>query len=112
MLFEFSLNHKPYKLDRLLSDTATTTVRSSLIKKLEEYKLAHPAKEITTACDTIIEDISSNVIRDAMPEYVTSSELTLLRAVIAERCKQIQKEPLQETIKKLAPFIEIEQSIF
>lgn len=111
-LFNWGLNHQPYIIDKLLVDTPKDSIENALIKRLQMFKIAHPQQDLCDACDTIIKAINTFSIRKALPEWATFSELKLLQAVIAERIKQDPKEPIQHTLDKLSPFLEIQDNLF
>lgn len=112
ILFDFGLNHTPYVLDRLLSDQPRNVTENALIKRLQEYRMAHPQEQIRNACDTLIEDLRTNSMRNAMPEYANNSELKLLQLLIERRIKQNPKEPIQSTVDAVEPYLDIIDSIF
>lgn len=112
VLFNWGLNHVPFVLDRLLSDAPKNATEDALVKRLKFFKMVHPDSDLCAACDTIIEAVQSFSIRNALPEWASISELRLLQAVIAERMKQQPKEPIQQTLDKLTPLLEIQNEIF
>lgn len=90
VLFEYSTNDKGYSLDRLLTDTPQDRTISSLEKKLNCFKLAHPKKKIVQACEVLIEELHNITIRNSLPDFYLQNEALLLQCLIERRMKQSQ----------------------
>lgn len=114
ILFEFNLDHKPYVLDRLMSEAPKDSSVNSLLRKLEEYRLLHTMGDASQihACDVLIAAIKQLNIRHDLPDFFDKNEATLLQMLINERIKQNPKEPLQDSIDKLQSFFEIQDNLF
>lgn len=112
VLFEFNLQHQPYVLDRLMSSAPKDAAECALLKKLRLYRITTTDDEARKACDVLIAQLEHSSLRRTMPDYYDKTEAQLLQALISERMKQNPKEPLQKTLDRLAPFFDIQNTIF
>lgn len=112
VLFDFGSNHTCYCLDRLLTSQTHKEVESALLKRLREYKLRHASEDIRNACDVLIESLTTESVRNSMPEWADRTEALLLQQLIKMRMTQLQKEPLQTSINKISSLLDLQNELF
>lgn len=112
VLFNFALNHQVYKLDVLASSTPVPQSIDVLARKLREYRIAHPQRDVQQACDVLLAMLDTEAAKKALPYAATEDDAKLYQHLIALRIKQNPKEPLSESIATAQAMIEIERNLF
>lgn len=112
VLFEFNLDHAPYKLDVLAGDAPKPKTIDALAKRLTEYRMAHPTDEIRHACDVLLKQLAKEALTSSLPYDANSSERALLQLLISRRMAQATKEPLTESIKAVQALLSMPDTIF
>ena len=112
VLFDFGLNHKPYVLDRLLADAPKNTAEQSLLKKLQQFRIVHPEKELIQACDVLIKELEQLAIRHTLPNYYDRTEAQLLQLLINRRLSMHDSETFQQSIQAIQGMLDVQEALF
>lgn len=112
VLFRFNLNHRPYKLDTLLSDNRPPAEIDQLKARLERYRMLHVDPSVCHACDVILQTLSLESVRYALPSFGTVTEAELLQRLIALRMKEDPKKPLSEDMETVKAMLDLENEVF
>ena len=95
ILFKFdSERGETYKIDHVSTATPKDRHDAALLRKLEEYKLLHPQREIEHACDVLIRDIRMMMMRKSASDPANQQEIALLQTLIALRIKAEDKQSI------------------
>ena len=109
-LFEWG-DMKPYRLDKLLSDTPVNKHYQTLIAQLEAYYQSHPTPPIFKAVTTLIDDLQRNRSTHVLTQY-SREDTDLLQALIAKRIKENPKLPLSEDVEEVKAMLEVSRNLF
>lgn len=112
ILFEFNLNHKPYKLDHLMTETPKRTELDRLLSHLQTYKLLHSTDKNRQAIDLLITDINTLRLRNEQSDYWDKKETLLLQLLINKRIQSMQANPLQDDIELIKHLLNLSDKIF
>lgn len=112
ILFKFNINHKPYKLDTLLSSNREPREANQLRVRLEHFKLIHAEKPVRDACDLLLSTLASESVRHVLPNYFDRDEASLLQQLIAKRIKEDPKQPLAQDIETVKALLNLQTELF
>ena len=110
-LFRTDAQANFYKVERVAVSTERNPQLDKLLIKLVQYRQEHPNEKIYKACNVLIEDIEIRRRRDSIPLPWSSSELTMLRLLVAQRMKATDK-PLSQDKEEIEAFLNVEDDIF
>lgn len=105
-LFDFG-EHEVYSLDRLMTDKPKDRSIDALRARIEHYRDTHFEDDVRKACNTILQQLQKEGIRESMPTYDRTEEL-LLQQLIARR----MKGDFTTNIEDLLQIIKLQESIF
>lgn len=111
VLFNFALDHTIYKLDVLGTATTKDATENALLRKLRQYRITCSDDECRAACDTLIHDLEQHAVQQLLPQQLTS-ESFLLQALIERRFKQNPKEPMNVTLDKVNPYLNLFNELY
>lgn len=106
MLFDFG-NHEIYKLDRLMTDKPKDTSLQALMKRIEHYRETHFDDAVRRACDTLLKQLKSESVRNALPMY-DATEAKLLEILISYRLKGDRTTSIED----LEQLLKLSEQIF
>lgn len=99
ILFDFGLNHDPYKLDVLLTDNKPNNQWDALVKRLQIYAIANPSQ--AKHANAIIDAVKRSKLISLIPGDFNKEAIQLLQLLMQERTAQNPKEPLEDTLARL-----------
>lgn len=111
-LFDFGLNHEPYKLDVLLADAPKSFALDVLQRRLEWFKFIHPERGLQQACDVILNEIKKQAVRNSLPDYYDKEADVMLQRLLALRLDENPKNDLAEDFKKIRAFFDRADDFF
>lgn len=106
VLFDFSLNHVPYKLDTLLTAKPQDSALKVLLKKLQAYKWRTTKPEVNRAIDLLIDDLHRIMTVESTSEYYDVTEARLLQMLLSKRMQHIGDESFEEDYNILKQILE------
>lgn len=99
-----------YHLDRLLTDKPKDKSIDALKKRIERYRHTQVDPNVRKACDIILDQLSSQQVRDLQVTY-NRSEAQLLQQLIARRMTN-PDEPFNHSIDVVRALLDLNDSIF
>ena len=109
VLFDFGLQHQVYQLDVLATDEPAPRSIDVLRRKLQEYRIQHPANDIVQACDVLLADLDKRSLASMLPYGAKDDAAKLLQLLLSRRIKQNPKEPMSESLAEVQAMMKIEQ---
>lgn len=87
LLFRYNDRAQFYKLESLPTRDPRCKMYDRLLAKLIEYRDNHYSPDVYKACNVLIEQMQTDSMRNSLTYPIPSSELTLMRLLIAKRIK-------------------------
>lgn len=112
ILFKFNLDHTPYKLDILATDTQKPRSFDQLARKLREYKLLHTQKPVVEACDLLLSQLEDDSLRHDLVYNAKDDASKLLQLLLDRRIRQNPKEPLSQSIETVQALLDLGDTLF
>ena len=100
-----------YKLENVASATPTSKAYNALLAKLYSYRDTHVMPEIFKACNVLIEALEKELRLAEMTRPYPSSELTLMRLLIARRIKD-NSRPFSSDLAEVRALLQIDNDLF
>ena len=112
VLFDFGLNHKPYRIDHLMNDTPKSTPLERLRKQLELYRLLHLTAENREAINLLLHDINRLMVSQSMSDPYDKRESLILQQLIALRMSKLSNRPLEKDVQLIQQLLNIQDDLF
>lgn len=100
-----------YKIDSVSSATPTDKAYNALLAKLYAYRETHVMPDIFKACNVLIEALEKELRLAEMSHPYPSSELTLMRLLIARRIKDGTR-PFNTDLAEVRALLQIDNDLF
>lgn len=110
ILFDFGY-HEVYTIDRLLTSNPKDATLQALKKRLETFRMQHHATDITQACTTLLNFISTLEVRNDLP-YGTNNEAKLLQLLISRRMAIGQQEDFTQSVEQVQALLTLGDVLF
>lgn len=100
-----------YRIEKMVTSVPRNVNFDRLLRRLYEYRAQQYAQEIRDACNTIIADLEEQRSKAALTYPFDSTELEILRRVIAIRLKA-HDVPLNTTRQQVETMLKLEKEIW